>query len=227
MHMAVFLSSQVHKKLRQPTLSAWNSTLQLTKLKMQINRELYSSLCVVQQLICSLVSPKKPAELIFKDIAEIVQKHHDPKPSVIVQRYRFNTHYRCVGESVSTYVEELHQLSNHCDCGPFLQQMLQDRLVCGIEDPKIQQRLLAEPDLTFDKAFKLSLTSESADQNAKDLQTTKSPQISLNRMQIKQAKSCYCCGGNHKAIDCPHKSSECHKCGKKGHLARMCRSKNQ
>ena len=36
------------------------------------------------QLICSLVSPIKPAELKFKDIAEIVQKHHDPKPSVIV-----------------------------------------------------------------------------------------------------------------------------------------------
>ena len=103
--------------------------------------------------------------------------------------------------------------------------MLRDRVVCDIEDPKIQQRLLAEPDLTFDKAFELALASESADQNAKDLQATKSPQISLNRMQIKQTKLCYRCRGNHKAIDCPHKSSECHKCGKKGYLAHVCRSK--
>ena len=120
-------------------------------------------------LICNLVSPKKPAELKFKDIAEIVQKHHDPKPSVIVQRYRFNTCYCRVGESVSTYVAELRQLSNHCDFGPSLQQMLRDRLVCGIEDPKIQRRLLAEPDLTFDKVFELALAAESADQNAKCL----------------------------------------------------------
>ena len=101
------------------------------------------------QLIYSLVSPKKPAELKFKDIAEIVQKHHDPKPSVIVQRYCFSTRYCCVGESVSTYVEELRQLSNHCDFGYSLQQMLRDRLVCGIEDPEIQRRLLGEPDLTL------------------------------------------------------------------------------
>ena len=104
--------------------------------------------------------------------------------------------------------------------------MLQDRLVCGIEDPKVQLRLLTEPDL-FNKAFELVLASEYTDQNAKDLQATKSPQTSLNRMQIKQAKLCYHCRGNNKAIDCPHKSSGCHKCGKKGHLARMCRSKKQ
>ena len=185
---------------------------------MQTNRKILLSVCgpATYRLICSLVSPKKPAEFKFKEITETVQKHHDPKPSIIVQRYHFYTHHRCVGESVSMYVTELRHLSNHCNFGPSLQQMLRDRLVCGIEDPKIQRRLLAEPDLTFDKAFELALASESADKNAKDLQATKSPQPSLNRMQSKQAKPCYHCGGNHKATDCPHKSSDCHKCGKKG-----------
>ena len=138
----------------------------------QLPTPLLLSVCgpATYRLICSLASPKKPAELKFKEITETVQKHHDPKPSVIVQRYRFNTRDRHVGESVSTYVAELRHLSNHCDFGPSLQQMLRDRLVCGIEDPKIQRRLLAESDLTFDKAFELALASESADKNAKDLQ---------------------------------------------------------
>ena len=39
------------------------------------------------QLISNLVSPKKPHECKFADIVEIVQKYHDPKPSVIVQRF--------------------------------------------------------------------------------------------------------------------------------------------
>ena len=43
------------------------------------------------RLIRNLVSPKKPTELKFAEIVEIVQKHHDPKPSVIIQRYRFNS----------------------------------------------------------------------------------------------------------------------------------------
>ena len=65
---------------------------------------------------------------------------------------------------MSTYVAERRQLPNHCDFGSSLQQMLRDILVCGIEDPKIQRRLLAEPDLSFDKAFELALASESANQ---------------------------------------------------------------
>ena len=77
---------------------------------------------------------------------------------------------RCAGESISTYVAELHHLSEHCDFGTSLKEMLCDRIVCGIEDPKIQRRLLAEPELTFDKAFELAIASESADKNAKDLQ---------------------------------------------------------
>ena len=89
-------------------------------------RAILLSVCspATYRLIRSLVSYKKPAELKFKDIAESVQKHHDPKPSVIVQRYRFNTRYLRVGESVSTYVAELRQLSNRCDFGPSLQQIL-------------------------------------------------------------------------------------------------------
>ena len=80
-----------------------------------------------------------------------MQRHHNPKPSVIVQWYLFNTQNHCVGESVSTYVAELCYLSHHCEFGPSLHEMLRDRLVCSIEDPKIQWRWLAEPELTFKK----------------------------------------------------------------------------
>ena len=38
--------------------------------------------------------------------------------------------------------------------------MLCDRLVCGVKEPKIQRRLLAEPTLSFDKAFELALASD-------------------------------------------------------------------
>jgi len=90
------------------------------------------------RLIRNLASPKKPTELKLKEIVELVGKHHDPKPSVIVQRYRFNTRNRRGGESISTYVAELRHLSEHCNFGTSLNEMLRDRIVCGIEDQKIQ-----------------------------------------------------------------------------------------
>ena len=62
------------------------------------------------RLIHNLVSPKKPTDLKFSEISEIVKKHHDPKPSVIVQHNHFNSRNRRSGESVTAYVADLWQL---------------------------------------------------------------------------------------------------------------------
>ena len=157
-----------------------------------------------------------------------MQKHHDPKPSAIVQRFRFNKRNRRTGESISAYVAELRQLAEHCGYGTTLNDMLRDRLVCGVEDPRIQRRLLAESDLTFDKAFDLAVASESADKNAKDLQSTLQPTAinSVNSRTVLMQKPCYRCGDKHKPVDCRFKTAECRKCGKKGYIARVCRSKS-
>ena len=46
-----------------------------------------------------------------------------------MQRYKFNTHFRNLGESVTTYVAELHSLAKHCNFGQTLEVMLRDRIV--------------------------------------------------------------------------------------------------
>ena len=51
-----------------------------------------------------------------------------------------------------------------------LDDMLHDQLVCSIQDSRLQKRLLAEPELTFQKAFNLCQASEAADRNIKELQ---------------------------------------------------------
>ena len=104
---------------------------------------------------------------------------------------------------MATYITELRHLSEHCEFGSTLNEMLSDRLVCRVEEPKIQQRLLAEPDLFFEKAFELTLASESADKNAKDLQPTALPTV--NRVQHKNRR----CGDKHSAADCKFKTAEC------------------
>ena len=48
--------------------------------------------------------------------------------------------------------------------------MLRDRLVCGINDPRIQRRLLAEPTLSYVKALELAHATETVKSNAKQLE---------------------------------------------------------
>ena len=53
-----------------------------------------------------------------------------------------------------------------------LEDMLHDRNVCGINDHAIQQRLLAEEKLTFEKAVSTVQATETAARNAKELHST-------------------------------------------------------
>ena len=108
------------------------------------------------QLIRNLVAPRKPTEKAFNDLVKLVQEHYQPNRSIIVQRFKFNSRSRQPGESVGTFVAELRRLSEHCQYGDTLDDMLRDRLVCGIADSRLQRRLLAEPDLTFKKALELA-----------------------------------------------------------------------
>ena len=100
--------------------------------------------------------------------------------------------------------------------------MLRDRLVCGIKDIKLQERLLAERGLTFAKAFELAQAAELAEKNAMDIQhsttasvcTVQPPDSSacMNNMH----DTCFRCGGRHCATDCRFKLVECYNCGKLG-----------
>ena len=63
------------------------------------------------QLIGNLLAPTKPTEVTFVEIVEAVQKHVQPRPSIIVQRFNFHSCGRRRGENISTYMAELRKLS--------------------------------------------------------------------------------------------------------------------
>ena len=87
-----------------------------------------------------------------------MQAHREPKPSVrvIVQCYQFNSHQHASSETVAEYAVALHKLAEHCNFGDTLNEMLHNRLVCGIANATVQKRLLTEPELTFNKAVTIA-----------------------------------------------------------------------
>ena len=135
-------------------------------------------------LIQNLVSPASPSSKTYKEIIAIVSNHYKPTQSVMVERLKFNRRIRHSGESVPTFVSGLRQLSRYCDFGDGLSDMLRDRLICGINDDRIQRRLLSEPELTFQKVFDLAQAMELADKGTHDLQNiSQSPQSDVNILQ--------------------------------------------
>ncbi|GFO29285.1 polyprotein [Plakobranchus ocellatus] len=182
------------------------------------------------KLVSNLVSPRKPGDVPYREIIEVVKAHPNPRPSTIVQRFKFNSCVRQPGESIRSYVAELKRLTEFCDYENNLEEMLRDRLVCGINDKKIQQRLLAESKLTFAKAMEIAQAMETAAGNVVDL--TRQDQVCVVKDHSKTParvnhftpRKCYRCGGPHAHTSCKFKDSKCFKCQKIGHLAKVCRS---
>ena len=117
------------------------------------------------QLIHSLLLPTTPNDKSFAEIVAVMRDHYQPWPSIIIQMYTFNSCSHKEGESIAMYVAELKKLSTECEYGDSLNEMIWDRLVCRVNDRRIQRRLLAEPDLTFKKAMEIAQAMETADKN--------------------------------------------------------------
>ena len=112
------------------------------------------------KLLRNLTAPAKPRERSFTDLREALSNHYNPKPSVMVQRLRFNSRVRHTGESVAEFVSALRALSEFCEYGETLNEMLRDRLVCGIDDERTQRRWLAEKELSFARALEIARATE-------------------------------------------------------------------
>ena len=76
-----------------------------------------------------------------------------PEKSVIVECFRFNQRKQCDAETVMVYIADLQKLWINCTFGNTLNDMLRDRLVCGLFfSPEIPKFLLYYKKLTFAQA---------------------------------------------------------------------------
>ena len=228
-----------------PALDDWTSYAERVEFYFEANgvtdaskkRARLLSSCGAQtyKLIRNLTAPSTPMEMTYKDIVKRVHDHYQPKTSTAVERLKFHSRVRKSNESVATFICQLRELSQFCDFGENLEEMLKDRLICGIGDTRMQRRLLSEKDLTFQKAQDIVLALEAADANAGEVETTiqpPQPQInSLYKGPVSKSRStrapppCYRCGGSHSHRECRFQDSTCHYCHKRGHIAKVCKSK--
>ena len=190
-------------------------------------------------LICSLISPSKTSEKSFDDLLKAMRQHKDPKPSVIISRFKFNSCHRAAEQSVADYVSVLRKATEHCAFGDTLDDRLTEQFVCGIRDPRMQRRLLSEASLDFSSAQKICLAIEASSRDAHLISGT--AEVGTDVCEVRPHGSvagraagsvagrpatpsrCWRCGGwSHPPDVCRFASYKCRNCSKIGHLARMC-----
>ena len=146
-------------------------------------------------LLGSLLAPEKPKDKTFEQLSDVLQKHFEPKPVVIVQRFHFHRRNQALGETVAENVAELRRLATHCKFEGYLEEALRDRLVCGLKNEGVQKRLLTYWDLTLVKAIEVAQSMEAAERDTQEMKSTELAvrKVSTPRSAV-QMKPCYRCG---------------------------------
>ena len=82
------------------------------------------------------------------------------RQNVIFQRAKFNRRRQEDGKTVDTFITALHTLAEHCDYGTLKDEMIRDRIVVGLQDSKLSEKLQLGLELSLAKAINHSRQSE-------------------------------------------------------------------
>ncbi|UYV61067.1 K02A2.6-like, partial [Cordylochernes scorpioides] len=182
----------------------------------------------------------------YNKVIECFESHFIPRRNIIYERARFNQRCQQEGEKVNEFITALHSLAEHCNFGMLHDELIRDRIVVGVRDRALSERMQLDTDLTLVKATLMAKQLESVKEQQSSLyQQDSVDQIKKMPNHIKEAKrhepkirqfksnqlggsshGCTRCGNsnNHDWKNCPAMNSYCNKCMKKGHYAKVCRS---
>ncbi|CAB3995097.1 Hypothetical predicted protein [Paramuricea clavata] len=85
-------------------------------------------------------------------------------------RHKFFTCKQRDGQSFDEFVTELKKRSAECEFEPLCESLIRDIIICGINDNRLRERLLREPELTLQKTIQIGHAAEETKRHVKELQ---------------------------------------------------------
>ena len=145
---------------------------------------------------------------------------------------------------MEAFITALHKLAETCEFGALREELIRDRIVVGIQDSKLSEKLQLDKDLTLDKAVTLVRQAEQVRQQQGLLRSTSATTsatsevnaVKANKSQDRnrqqklrkqnQGQPCKWCGRTprHEREQCPARNATCRNCNKPGHFEKVCRS---
>ncbi len=185
---------------------------------------------------------KEEDKWIFKTVESKFEEYCNPRKNVVFERFMY---WKSIqeDETIDQYVTKLRKLIKNCEYPQQINdEMLRDKLVFGVKDVRMKERLLRESDLSLETALKMCRAAEQTkihmqqmsndesrtpEVHALDRRGTKSKQE--NKVDDKKSRisNCKFCGSSHKVKACPAFGKTCPYCKKVGHVEAVCWTKKK
>ena len=179
----------------------------------------------------------------WKPVTERFMRYFIPKRNVIFERAKFNQRKQEEGELVDSFVTAIYVLAENCNFGSLHDEMIRDRLVVGLRDSKLSEKLQLDANLTLESAVSQARQNEAVKKQQTTIRASGERMTEMDAVKSSSQKywkqknkfpntqqnsvnrnGCMRCGKkiNHPRDQCPAKEAECHKCKKRGHYAKCC-----
>jgi hypothetical protein len=180
-------------------------------------------------------------------LADVVSKFEDycnPRRNMLYEWYVFWSLIQGEGEPIDSFLKRLRTQAAKCDFGVLKEQMLLCRIVFGLTEVKLKERLLRDRNINLQNALddiraveitkqqmtrmadgdRSTIGAVHSDSTAGLPKKTQYQSTSAKNFHRKEKTECKYCGYIHAKGRCPAYGENCKKCGLKNHFERVCRS---
>ncbi|UYV78284.1 hypothetical protein LAZ67_16000816 [Cordylochernes scorpioides] len=145
-------------------------------------------------------------------VLKAFDSHFCVRKNIIYERAKFNSRIQEDREPVDEFITSLYKLADSCEFEGLHEQLIRDRIVVGVRDKALSERMQLDSELTLEKAVKMVRQQEAVRQQQVDLQRPSTSQK---------------CGGftHREGQACRAEGQKCNLCSKTGHFANCCPDK--
>ena len=143
-----------------------------------------------------------------------------------IERLKFYQRNQKEDEVADDFITDVRKLSLTCEFGEFKDQAVRDRVVFGLKDQKVKEKIIFSKDLSLmsviEKIRLFNIQKIELQKTAIKEETSSVDKVVKKEVK-KSLKECTRCGTFHKYKNCPAFNAECFNCKTRGHYSTCCK----
>ncbi|UYV61429.1 K02A2.6-like [Cordylochernes scorpioides] len=120
-------------------------------------------------------------------VLKAFDSHFCVRKNIIYERAKFNSRIQEDREPVDEFITSLYKLADSCEFEGLHEQLIRDRIVVGVRDKALSERMQLDSELTLEKAVKMVRQQEAVRQQQIDLQRPSTSQ-KVNQVKFNSKK---------------------------------------